>query len=133
MANTVDSPRWFVALAILIAAFTATRARAESPYEGRNFRMLLTAQDMLTVTFTDPLPVSNADIAPTLAHILGLHLPSTGKLQGRVLEEALPGGPTKARTRHAYVTSLTTAAGKATTLHYQELHGRRYFDSATLN
>jgi arylsulfatase A-like enzyme len=83
--------------------------------------------------FTDRLPVSNADIAPTLAHILGLQLPSTGKLQGRVLEEALPGGPVKARTRHAYVTSLKTAAGKATTLEYQELHGRRYFDSATLN
>lgn len=83
--------------------------------------------------FTDPLPVSNADIAPTLARILGLHLPSTGKLQGRVLEEALPGGSAKARTRRASVTSLKTAAGRATTLHYQELHGRRYFDSATFN
>jgi len=83
--------------------------------------------------FTDPLPVSNADIAPTLAHILGLRLPSIGKLQGRVLEEALPGGRAKARTRHAYVTSLKTRAGKATTLHYQELQGRRYFDSATFN
>jgi arylsulfatase A-like enzyme len=83
--------------------------------------------------FTDALPVSNADIAPTLAHILGLQLPGTGKLQGRVLEEALTGGPANARTRHAFVTSLPTAAGKATTLHYQELHGRRYFDSAELN
>ncbi len=83
--------------------------------------------------FTDSLPVSNADIAPTLAHILGLQLASTGKLQGRVLEEALTGGPAKARTRHASVTSLPTAAGKATTLHYQELNGRRYFDSAALN
>jgi len=83
--------------------------------------------------FTDPLPVSNADVAPTLAHILGLQLPSTGKLQGRVLEEALPGGPAKAGTRHAHVTSMPTAAGKATTLHYQELYGRRYFDSAELN
>lgn len=83
--------------------------------------------------FTDPLPVSNADIAPTLAHILGLQLPSIGKLQGRVLEEALPGGSAKARARHVSVTSLTTTEGKATTLHYQELHGRRYFDSAAFN
>jgi len=28
---------------------------------------------------------------------------------------------------------MPTAAGKATTLHYQELYGRRYFDSAELN
>ena len=83
--------------------------------------------------FTDPLPVSNADIAPTLAHILGLELPSIGKLRGRVLEEALPGGPAKAPARHVDVTSQRTAGGKATTLHYQELHGRRYFDSAALN
>jgi arylsulfatase A-like enzyme len=83
--------------------------------------------------FTDPLPVSNADIAPTLAYILGIQLPSIGKLQGRVLEEALPGGPAKARTRHAHVTSPPTAAGKTTTLHYQELQGRRYFDSASFN
>jgi arylsulfatase A-like enzyme len=83
--------------------------------------------------FTDPLPVSNADIAPTLAYILGLQLPSIGKLRGRVLEEALPGGSDKARARHARVTSQPTAAGKATTLQYQELHGRPYFDSAALN
>jgi len=83
--------------------------------------------------FTDPLPVSNADIAPTLAHILGLRLPSIGKLQGRVLEEALLGGSEKARTRRGSVTSQPTAAGKATTLHYQELRGRRYFDSAALD
>ena len=83
--------------------------------------------------FTDPLPVSNADIAPTLARILGLQLPSTGKLRGRVLEEALPGYPVKTGSRRAHVTSLKTAAGKATTLYYQELHGRRYFDSAALH
>jgi arylsulfatase A-like enzyme len=83
--------------------------------------------------FTDPLPVSNADIAPTLAHILGLQLPSAGKLQGRVLDEALIGGSSRAHARHAQVTSQPTPAGKATTLRYQELRGRRYFDSATLN
>ena len=42
--------------------------------------------------FVDPLPVSNADIAPTLAHIMGLELPTRGKLTGRVITEALPGG-----------------------------------------
>ena len=82
--------------------------------------------------FTDPLPVSNADIAPTLAHILGLQLPAIGKLQGRVLEEALPGGTANVPVRHGALTASKTSTGVATTLHYQELHGRRYFDSAAM-
>ena len=49
--------------------------------------------------FSDPAPVSNADIAPTLAHVLGLKLPSVGKLGGRVLTEALKGGKPVAFTR----------------------------------
>jgi arylsulfatase A-like enzyme len=85
--------------------------------------------------YTDELPVSNADIAPTLAHILGLPLPSIGKLRGRVLEEALPGAPgdDKAPVRRESLISPKTATGMATTLHYQELHGRRYFDTAALS
>jgi arylsulfatase A-like enzyme len=38
----------------------------------------------------DSLPTSNVDIAPTVARILGLSMP---EVQGRVLEEALQGGP----------------------------------------
>jgi len=38
----------------------------------------------------DPLPSANVDIAPTVARILGFNMPD---LQGRVLEEALEGGP----------------------------------------
>jgi arylsulfatase A-like enzyme len=84
--------------------------------------------------YTDELPVSNADIAPTLAHILGLQLPTIGKLQGRVLEEALPNGPNddQAPVRHESLNSPKTSTGWATTLQYQELHGRRYFDAAAL-
>ena len=37
------------------------------------------------------LPTANVDIAPTVAHILKLNMPD---VQGRVLEEALQGGPT---------------------------------------
>jgi hypothetical protein len=97
-------------------------------------------------SFTDLLPVSNADIAPTLAHILGLELRSTGELRGRVLEEALAhgspglahgshgrqGGAGKAPVRREVVTSPKTSSGKATALYYQELYGRRYFDSAAM-
>src|SRR5215213_8120416 len=38
----------------------------------------------------DPLPSANVDIAPTLGRILGFSMPDA---QGRVLEEALEGGP----------------------------------------
>src|SRR5262249_61946040 len=38
----------------------------------------------------DTLPTANVDIAPTVGHILKLNMPDA---QGRVLEEALQGGP----------------------------------------
>src|SRR5712691_6867008 len=38
----------------------------------------------------DPLPTANVDIAPTIARLLRLRMPD---VQGRVLEEALQGGP----------------------------------------
>jgi len=41
--------------------------------------------------FSDPLPTANVDLAPTVARILNLGMPD---VQGRVLEEALKGGPT---------------------------------------
>ena len=41
--------------------------------------------------FDDPAPISNADIAPTLAKIMGFELPSKGSLKGRAAEEALAG------------------------------------------
>ena len=40
--------------------------------------------------FYDTLPTANVDIAPTVAHILGLGMPD---VQGRRLDEALRGGP----------------------------------------
>jgi arylsulfatase A-like enzyme len=80
--------------------------------------------------FDDPLPVSNADIAPTLAHVLGLELPGLGSLPGRVLTEALHGGPADAPVRHRIAASAVTAAGLATILEYQEYAGHKYFDQA---
>ncbi|MEJ0008819.1 MAG: alkaline phosphatase family protein [Steroidobacteraceae bacterium] len=51
--------------------------------------------------YQDPLAASNADVGRTIARLLDLHIPARGKLQGRILEEALPGGrerPMKSRT-----------------------------------
>ena len=79
--------------------------------------------------FVSHAPVSNADIMPTLAHVLGLKLANIGKLQGRVIREALVGGPDDVRSR-GDVTKSTSAAGKVTVLQWQEADGRRYFDAA---
>ena len=80
--------------------------------------------------FDDPLPVSNADIAPTLAHVLGFELSPLGSLQGRVLAEALHGGRPDAAFQQRKVASAVTPAGLATVLEYQEYAGHRYFDKA---
>lgn len=80
--------------------------------------------------YDDPLPVSNADIAPTLAHILGLPLPPKGRLQGRVLAEALTGGPGFKPFLSRTLASTPTPSGLATILKIQEYDGRKYFDTA---
>ncbi len=82
--------------------------------------------------FTDSLPVSNADIAPTLAHILGLRLPHFGKLRGRVMTEALVEGSDSAPIRHEFTIAPRTTSGLTTVVLYQELQGHRYFDTACL-
>ena len=51
--------------------------------------------------FADPAPISNADIAPTLAQVMGLDLPPKGKLTGRVISEALTGGAAVTVQTHA--------------------------------
>jgi arylsulfatase A-like enzyme len=83
--------------------------------------------------FDDRLPVSNADIAPTLAHVLGLQLPATGRLRGRVLSEALAGGSAPAAPVHVgKLASAPAQTGRATLLEYQDYQGRKYFDTACL-
>jgi hypothetical protein len=79
--------------------------------------------------FADPAPISNADINPTLAHILGLTIVPKGALTGRVITEALKGGK-RVRSEHKTVRSTPAANGMATVLEYQEADGRRYFDAA---
>lgn len=82
--------------------------------------------------FRDTLPVSNADIAVTAAHLLGLTLPSKGPLQGRVMMEALQETTHAPAHRAAEQTAVSAAdaTGKATVLQFQQLDGRRYFDTA---
>jgi arylsulfatase A-like enzyme len=79
--------------------------------------------------FVDSAPVSNADIAWTLARAAGLKLPAKGKLVGRVMSEALKGGA-PAEGRAEVVRSRRAANGFMTVLDGQEAGGVRYFDAA---
>ena len=93
----------------------------------RNF-MAATGPDF-KARFADPAPVSNADINPTLAHILGLDIPSKGNLKGRVASEALKGGK-KVTVTKGWQASMPAPNGQKTVLEYQRVGGTRYFDSA---
>ena len=79
--------------------------------------------------FVDPAPVSNADIAPTLAQVIGVRLTGPGDLAGRVASEALVGGKAVAF-KKKMVESEPGPGGVRTILDYQEADGRNYFDAA---
>jgi hypothetical protein len=79
--------------------------------------------------FADPAPASNADIGKTLAHILGLQIKDKGKLVGRVLGEAMPGGQIPKYVAKV-MRSTPSANGLATVLDYQSVGDTRYFDAA---
>jgi arylsulfatase A-like enzyme len=79
--------------------------------------------------FADPAPISNADIAQTLAHAMGLDLPGKGRLKGRVIGEALKGGKAPKVTSRTLV-SDPAANGQRTILNQQSVGETRYFDTA---
>ncbi len=79
--------------------------------------------------FIDKAPVSNADVGKTIGQILGLTVPSHGKLMGRVMLEAMPRG------RMPHVVSSTERSapsdgGLRTVLKTQRVGDTRYFDAA---
>ncbi|HEY4125488.1 MAG TPA: alkaline phosphatase family protein [Rhizomicrobium sp.] len=80
--------------------------------------------------YADEAPISNADIAPTLAHALGLPVSTgPGKLQGRAATEALEGGA-PVKTVKSTITSDPTPDGLRTVLDLQQVGETRYFDAA---
>ena len=79
--------------------------------------------------YADPAPISNADIAPTLAHVAGIELPAKGKLKGRVIGEALRGGSEPGVARRT-IQSQPAENGATTILNYQKVGETRYFDAA---
>jgi type I phosphodiesterase/nucleotide pyrophosphatase len=79
--------------------------------------------------FVDSAPTGNADIAPTLARILGLAIVAKGGLTGRVIGEALPGGK-RATVSRGWQASQPGPDGLKTVLKYQQVGSTRYFDAA---
>lgn len=79
--------------------------------------------------FVDKTPVSNADVGKTLASILKLETSNKGKLLGRVLSEAMPGGKLP-KFRSKTMTSALGTHGLHTVLKYQAVGQTMYFDVA---
>ncbi|MBI5130548.1 MAG: alkaline phosphatase family protein [Rhodopseudomonas palustris] len=78
--------------------------------------------------FVDPLPVSNADVGFTAAHLLGLTPTNKGSLVGRVMTEAMPDGATPKAS--SSVIRSKPANGLRTVLALQRVGDQRYFDAA---
>ncbi len=79
--------------------------------------------------YTDPLPVSNADVGMTIAQLLGLRPAGAGVLKGRVMSEALPNGVVP-RAAGGTIVSRRAANGLQTVVKYQRVLSQRYFDVA---
>jgi len=79
--------------------------------------------------YADKAPISNADINPTLAKVMGMHITPKGGLVGRPITEALKGGKNTAFS-HSRVASAPAANGQKTVLEYQRVGDQRYFDAA---
>jgi arylsulfatase A-like enzyme len=80
--------------------------------------------------YLDPAPVSNADLAPTLAKIFGFDLGNVGRLGGRVLREARRDGDQAGAYRADLISSTQAANGFRTVLHVQRLGDQTYYDWA---
>ena len=83
--------------------------------------------------YVDKSPISNADIAPTLAHILGVNLaknsPPAATLRGRVIEEALTGGKSPIVSKKM-LSSMPAPNGFKTVLDEQLVGDTIYIDAA---
>lgn len=84
--------------------------------------------------YVDRAPASNADVAVTIAHILGWSFAQPhGSASGRVLSEALKGGPDAVATKpQVRVSRDSGPSGARTVLIYQSFGNHIYFDQGCL-
>ena len=97
---------------------------------GNTFNFMAAIGPDFKKQFVDQAPISNADIAPTFAKIFGFDIASKGGLKGRVLREALAGGPPSVSFERRTAISDGAANGKKTILMYQQTGKQVYFDQA---
>jgi Type I phosphodiesterase / nucleotide pyrophosphatase len=79
--------------------------------------------------YSDPLPVSNADVGMTIARLMGLRPANAGGLLGRVMSEALPNGKVP-KGFDGTIESTPAANGLKTVVKFQQVLSQRYFDVA---
>jgi hypothetical protein len=77
--------------------------------------------------YADALPVSNADVGMTIAHLLELQPSAVGNLTGRVMSEAMPSG-SEATSTEEKLSSEPAANGLQTVVKFQQVLTQRYFD-----
>ena len=80
--------------------------------------------------FVDPSPISNADLMPTLSHILGFTPSPKGKLTGRVISESLLSGPASQPSQSLVKRSKPAKDGFVTVLEAQTIGEEIYLDAA---
>jgi hypothetical protein len=81
------------------------------------------------IGYVDPTPVSNADLAITVARLLKLDLRAKGRLSGRVMSESLKGGGAVGFAPRT-IRSQPAANGFVTVLNEQAVGGQLYYDAA---
>jgi predicted AlkP superfamily pyrophosphatase or phosphodiesterase len=99
------------------------------------FNNLVAAGPDFKAHYIDRAPVSNADVAMTLAEVMRLPMPMTGsKLQGRVAKESLSVGkpPAEYSGKVLEMVSPEGPGGAKTMLLFQEYQGHYYYDQACL-
>ena len=79
--------------------------------------------------FVSELPVSNADVGITAAHLLGLTRKPKGTLLGRIMTEAMPNGLVS-KSFATTIAGKPAANGLRTVLKFQRVEQQRYFDVA---
>jgi hypothetical protein len=99
------------------------------------FNNLVAAGPDFKSHYIDRAPVSNADVAMTLAEVMRLPMPMTGsKLQGRVAQESLAAGKSPAEYSGKVLEMVSSGGpgGVKTMLLFQEHAGHYYYDQACL-
>ena len=98
---------------------------------GDTFNNMIAIGPDFKAGYTDLAPVSNADVAATLAKVLGLNIPdNNGSQVGRVIAEALNGGTDSLPIQLGVQQSAPAANGQVTFLNYQQVGDQKYFSAA---